>query len=150
MTIERLIPSFIRKEPEPETYEIPPVAALPEPPDYSQADHERDVFTKAAVQFDAIKRRIAGAEDRENALKAEVAEAVLARAGDQRKIEFLERENAQLRNDIQTLQSDRSEKDRFMSLVRQVLDKFDVKAPEKKPRAPRVSKKAKEQQANEQ
>jgi hypothetical protein len=148
MSIEKLIPSFIRKEPELETFEIPPlpVATLPEPPDYSQADHERDVFTKAAVQFDAIKRRIAGAEDRENALKAEVAEAVLARVGDQKKIAFLEAENAQLRNDIQTLQVDINEKNRFMSLTRQVLDKFDIKPPEKKPR---LSKKAKEQ-ANEQ
>jgi hypothetical protein len=73
-----------------------------------------------------------------NDLKRQLAEALDSHKGENKKVTFLELENLQLRNDIQTLQIDRNDKDRFMSLVRQVLDKFEVKAPERKPRKPRA------------
>lgn len=115
----------------------PPIATLPPPlPD----DNDRTAIVKAAAVYDEIKRR-------EEDLQVQLTEAVLARQADKQKIGFLERENAdlrldiaQLQNTIATLQADVLDKDKFMSLVRQVLDKYGIKAPPKKPRPPQRKK----------
>jgi len=151
-TLKSLVPSWLHREDEPESenYHPIPTATMPDPkvppsfaadiPEYSQADHERDILGKAAVIHAQLMRDKAEAEKREQQLKIELTEALLGHEGINKKVSLLELENIQLRNDLQTLQVDLTEARRFMSLVRQVLDKFGVKAPEKKPRPPRKKK----------
>jgi hypothetical protein len=145
----RIIPSFVRKEEEempplPETAMIPrkitepTVTPLPSAPDFSEHDRKRLVMQEAAVAHDEYMRE-----------RAAMQERIESHANDAKKIGFLELENNQLRTDMQTLQSDLNDIKRYLSLQKQVYDRFNIKAPEKKPRAPRKSKKAKEQ-ANEQ
>ena len=113
-------------------------------------DQDKMIFGRAAVMLEQIKR------ERETA-QVELAEAVLARQADMNKIDFLEKENAQLRldiaqklNDIQTLQSQIAEYRRFMDVwkdmndkTRQVFDRFGVKGSPKKERKPRPRKERK-------
>lgn len=114
----------------------PPVAMLPEP----VVDEELTIMQRAAALHAQMKRTIETAQ-------VELAESVLGRQGDQEKIRFLEKENAELRLDIAQLQNDRAtlqvdltEKDRCLSLLQQVLNKFGTKAPPKKERKPKLKK----------
>jgi molecular chaperone GrpE (heat shock protein) len=84
--------------------------------------------------LEQLKRDREAAIQREQELQVQLTEVVLARQGDVKKIDFIELENAELRNNIQTLQSDVENYRRFMSNVKQILDSFGIKAPEKKPR----------------
>jgi hypothetical protein len=138
MRVEKLIPSFIRKEPEPEIFEIPQTAMLPHkiaeptiaklpPPVFN--DHEQRVAAEAAMQVAAFQRE-----------RRELNEKLEAHANDAKKIGFLELENNQLRTEIQTLQSDLNDLRRYLSLQKQVYDRFNIKAPEKKKRVPRAKK----------
>lgn len=115
-------------------FTVPPIATLP-PAEFSPHDEESMLVQRAAALHAQLKRSIETAQ-------VELAEAVLGRTGDQKKIALLELDIAQLLNDKQTLQTDLLEKDRCLSLLRQVLDKFGTKAPPKKDRAPRPKKKA--------
>ncbi len=131
-------------------YTVPPIATLPPAvPEFNAADEDKMIFGRAAVMLEQLKRDRAEALVREQNLQAELAEAVLARAGDQKKINLLELDIAQMANDKQTLQTDLLEKDRCLSLLRQVLDKFGTKAPPKKERKPRPKKKADRESAAE-
>jgi cell shape-determining protein MreC len=119
---------------------LPPIATLPaRQPEPSVQDEDKVIFGRAAVMLEQLKR------DREDALRCEqelqvqLTEAVLARQSDVKKIEFLELENAELRNNIQTLQSDVENYRSFMSNVKKILDAFGVKAPEKKLRKAKSS-----------
>jgi hypothetical protein len=146
------IPSWMRQDPDSvEQYDPPMIAELRPPkvsampeltnvPEYSQADHEREIFGKAAVMLEQIKRDRDEAQAREDDLKGQLAEAVLARAGDTKKIGFLELENIELRNNIAALQSDIEKFREFMSKIKAVLDMFGIKAPEKKPRKAKAKK----------
>jgi hypothetical protein len=142
----RIIPSFVRKEEEempplPETAMIPrkiepTVTPLPSAPDFSEHDRKRLIMQEAAVAHDEYMRE-----------RAAMQEKIDSHVNDAKKIGFLELENNQLRTDMQTLQSDLNDIKRYLSLQKQVYDRFNIKAPEKKPRAPRKNKK---EQANEQ
>lgn len=152
-----------RNDDMPEDYEMPPlptVAAIPtgvrggyqpeaggekpaapktgsgveRPPAFSAQDEDKMIFGKAAVMLEQLKRDREAAIQREQELQVQLTEVVLARQGDVKKSDFLELENAELRNNIQTLQSDVENYRRFMSNVKQILDSFGIKAPEKKPR----------------
>ncbi len=117
-------------------YTVPPIATLPPAvPEFSTHDEESMLVQRAAALHAQLKRSIETAQ-------VELAEAVLGRTGDQKKIALLELDIAQLLNDKQTLQTDLLEKDRCLSLLRQVLDKFGTKAPPKKERSPKPKKKA--------
>jgi len=158
-TLKSLVPSWLHREDDEGIGEMPPppvTAVLAKqgfnvgspgggtayptgtgterPPQYSQADHERDILAKAAVIHDQLMRDRADAEKRIADLQIQLTEALLSRQGDGKKTEILELENAQLRNDLQSMQVDLNELRRFMSLVKQVLDKFGIKPPEKRPR----------------
>jgi hypothetical protein len=153
MSISSLVPSWLHREQEVETENYVPIATatLPDPkvpppfyvggpvgerpPEYSQADHDREIFGKAAVMLEQIKRDRDEAQAREDDLKGQLAEAVLARASDSKKIGFLELENIELRNNIAALQSDIEKFREFMSKIKAVLDMFGIKAPEKKRKA---------------
>jgi chromosome segregation ATPase len=158
MSISSLVPSWMRQDhpdnAETENFTSIPTATLPEPkvppmivgriiPEYSQEDHAREIFGKAAVMLDELKRQRAEAQDelkreraqaqeRENDLKGQLAEAVLSRASDSKKIGFLELENVELRNNIAALQSDNNALRELMSKTRGLWDLFGIKAPEKK------------------
>ena len=127
---------------------LPNEARLPEPvmpvprgwPGSSPPLDEREIFGKAAVAFEQLKRDREEAQAREAQLKIELTEATLAHESDRKKIGFLELENAQLRNDLQTLQSQVNDYRTFLSLQKKTLDAFNIKAPEKKPRAPKPKK----------
>ena len=113
----------------------PSVARLPElPPSFDQADHDREIFGRAAVLHDQLKRELINAERREQELQVQLTEALLSREGDTQKVSFLELENAELRNTIAGLQSDVEAYRQFMSSVKKVLDNFGITAPQKKPR----------------
>jgi hypothetical protein len=146
-SISSLMPSWMRQDPDSvEQYDPPMIAELPPPkvsamptltnvPEFSQADHDREIFGKAAVMLEQIKRDRDEAQAREDDLKGQLAEAVLARASDTKKIGFLELENVELRNNIAALQSDIEKFREFMSKIKAVLDMFGIKAPEKKRKA---------------
>ncbi len=125
-------------------YTVPPVATLPSTnhvPEFSTHDEESMLVQRAAALHAQLKRSIETAQ-------VELAESVLGRSGDQKKIALLELDIAQLLNDKQTLQTDLLEKDRCLSLLRQVLDKFGTKAPPKPERKPRPKKKANRESAD--
>jgi hypothetical protein len=145
MTLEKLVPSWLRRDDDGlgtlSGYEIPPLPAtaeLPKPPDFSVADEDSMIFGKAAVLHQQLKRELADGKIREDDLKGQLAEAVLARAGDSKKIDFLELENGELRTTISTLQSDNNALRELMSKTRAIWDLFGIKAPEKK-RKPKKS-----------
>src|SRR5262252_5322297 len=104
MNVDKLIPSFVRRTPEPEE-EMPPlpkIAALPPratplptAPDFSEHDRKRMVMQEAAAAHDEYMRE-----------RAAMQEKIDSHANDGKKIHFLELENSQLRTEIQTLQSD--------------------------------------------
>src|SRR6516165_12685953 len=108
---------------------IPRVAELPAVPDFSQADEEAMVASQAAAQVVRFKRE-----------RAEMQERLDLHANDAKKIGFLEFVNSQLRTEIQTLQSDLNDLKRYLSLQKQVYDRFNIKAPER-PKRPKKEKK---------
>ncbi len=136
-------------------YTVPPIATLP-PANHSAEDEDAMLVQRAAALHAQLKRSIETAQ-------VELAESVLGRQGDQQKIGYLEKENAQLRldiaqqaNDIQTLQAQIEEYRRFMNVwkdmndkTRQVFDRFGVKGTPKKERKPRPKKKADRESATE-
>ena len=124
----------------PDDYVMPPQPPIATLPAFDAHDEESLLMQRAAALHAQLRRNIEAAQ-------IELAETVLGRQGDQQKIGFLEKENAELRldiaqlqNTVATLQADVMEKDRFMSLVRQVLDKYGIKGPPKKERKPRPRK----------
>src|SRR5215471_18190000 len=142
--MEIKVPNFMRRNESTglgtaeEMPSLPVTAELPKPPDFSQADQQKMIMQRAAVIHDQLMRDRAEAKEREDQLQIALAEAVLAREGDVKKIGFLELENVQLRNDIATLQSDIEKFREFMSKIKAVLDLWGVKKPEKKPRKPKA------------
>ena len=118
----------------PDDYVMPPQPPIATLPEFNTHDEESLLMQRAAALHAQLRRNIEAAQ-------IELAETVLGRQGDQQKIGYLEKENAdlrldiaQLQNTVATLQADVLDKDRFMSLVRQVLDKYGIKAPQKKAR----------------
>ena len=138
--LHSLIPSWLHKEQEyampDDPIPPPPVARLPKPPPFLDqvADQDREIFGRAAVLHDQLKRELLNAEQREQELQVQLTEALLSREGDTQKVSFLELENAELRNTIAGLQSDVEAYRQFMSSVKKVLDNFGITAPPKKPR----------------
>jgi uncharacterized protein (DUF885 family) len=125
------------------------VAKLERPrdlPEFSEADQDKMIFGRAAVMLEQLKRDREDALKREDELKVQLAESVLARQGDANKIEFLELENAELRNNAATLQADLNNFRTFLSnarrtidMLNKILDSFGIKAPEKKRKAKKNS-----------
>lgn len=121
--------------------EMPPLpteATLPAVPNFSEADEDTMIFGKAAVILEQFKRERLQLQQEVESLKIQLAEAALGHNGDRKKVTFLELENVQLRNNIQTLQTDLHNMREMWSKVRAVLDMWGVKAPEKKPRKSRA------------
>lgn len=117
----------------------PPIATIPMP---EPTEEERRLKTIADAHIfvaqlgqeregfrQTIERLLSEKIDLENKLKAEILRADLA-----------ELELSKALNDIQTKEADFAEKERTLSLLRQVLDKFGTKAP---PKPERKSKKKK-------
>ena len=73
----------------------PPIATLPE---FDTHDEESLLMQRAAALHAQLRRNIEAAQ-------IELAETVLGRQGDQQKIGYLEKENAELRLDIAQLQN---------------------------------------------
>jgi len=139
--LHSLIPTWLHKEqeyamPDDPIPPPPPVARLPEPPPFLDqvADQDREIFGRAAVMLEQLKRDREHAQQREQELQVQLTEALLSREGDTQKVSFLELENAELRNTIAGLQSDVEAYRQFMSSVKKVLDNFGIVAPPKKPR----------------
>jgi len=140
------VPSWFRKDKEEgvgTVGELPPLpteARLPEIPNFSEADHEAKIYSDAAVQLHRHRKQVADLEKEKDDLRVQLAEATLGHNGNHKKIVALELENNQLRTDIQTLQSDLNDLKRYLSLQKQVYDRFNIKAPEKKPRKKKEKK----------
>ena len=148
--LHSLIPSWLHREQEyaamPDDPIPPPptVATLPERPperslqvgrvEFNQTDQDREIFGRAAVMLEQLKRDREEAQRREGELQVQLTEALLSREGDTHKVSFLELENAELRNTIAGLQNDVEAYRQFMSSVKKVLDNFGITAPPKKPR----------------
>ncbi len=137
-----------------DNYTVPPVAALP-PASHSAEDEDAMLVQRAAALHAQLKRSIETAQ-------VELAESVLGRQGDQQKIGYLEKENAELRlviaekeNTIATLQSEIGERRQFASMMHEinvktalVLSRFGTHPLPKKERKPRPKKKAERQSAD--
>jgi hypothetical protein len=108
----------------------PEPAPTPPPREADKTDEE--IFGEAAVMLRQLKRDRETAQQREQQLQVELTEALLARQGDGKKVDFLELENAELRNNIATLQSQIEDYRTFMSRMKEILDRFGIKASEKK------------------
>ena len=131
-------------------FTVPPVATLPPAvPEFSTHDEESMLVQRAAALHAQLKRSIETAH-------VELAESVLGRQGDQQKIGYLEKENAELRlviaekeNTIATLQSEIGERRHFASMIQDintktalVLSRFGTHPLPKPERKPRPKKKA--------
>ncbi len=133
-------PTWFRKDKEDgigSVDEMPPLpteATLPAVPNFSEADEDTMIFGKAAVILEQFKRQRAQDQQTIADLQVQLTEALLGHDGHGKKIAFLELENSQLRNDIQTLQTDLTNMREMWSKVRAVLEMWGVKPPEKKSR----------------
>ena len=138
-----------RREDMDDDFTVPAIATLPTTPEFSAHDEESMLVQRAAALHAQLKRSIETAQ-------VELAESVLGRQGDQQKIGFLEKENAELRlviaekeNIIATLQSEIGERRHFASMIQDintktalVLSRFGTHPLPKKERKPRPKKKA--------
>jgi len=143
--LQSLVPNWLRREDDdmPDDHITPPpIATLPE---FNAQDEDKMIFGRAAVMLEQLRRDREDALKRERDLQVQLTEAVLAHQGqgqgDAKKIGFLELENAEHRNTIATLQSDVNELRAFLSNARrtvdmlsQILNRFGIEAPPKKPR----------------
>lgn len=127
---------------------IPPVATLPERKPPTDEDKRLAVIAQAHIHVEQLRQEREADRAAIEQLQAEVGRLAHQLNGEQRKGGLLELDIAQLANDKQTLQTDLLEKDRCLSLLRQVLDKFGTKAPPKKERKPRPKKKADRESAD--
>jgi len=140
------IPSWFRKDKEEGigvAEEMPPLpteATLPDVPNFSEADEDTMIFGRAAVILEGFKRERLQLQQEIESLKIQLTEALLGHDGNSKKVAFLELENVQLRNDIQTLQTDLHNMREMWSKVRAVLEHWGVKPPEKKPRKKKEKK----------
>ncbi len=121
---------------------IPPVATLPDPKPPTDEDQKLAVIAEAHVFVEQLRQERATDRQIIEQLRLELGETFVALQAEQRKSGLLELDIVQMANDKQTLQTDLLEKDRCLSLLRQVLDKFGTKAPPKKVRTPRPKKKS--------
>jgi hypothetical protein len=144
--LQNLIPNWLHRGEEYEAMpddrvEPPPVASMPEP--FNEEDENKLIFSKAAVAYEQLKRDRLAAEKREQEMQVQLTEMVLAREGDAKKIDFLELENAELRNDIAALKTDIESYRSFMSSMKKFFDNFGIEAPAKKPRNGKVKPESK-------
>jgi len=121
-------------DPVDEIQPLPTIARIEEVPAFTPEDEERLAMENAARVHARFVRERQDFEEKIKQLEAQLAEASDNHKGENKKVTFLELENLQLRNDIQTLQSELTDIRRYLSLQKQVYDRFNVKAPEKKPR----------------
>jgi uncharacterized coiled-coil protein SlyX len=126
--------------PEDEMPPLPTVAAMPErPPEFSQDDEREMIIRQAASFVHEYKSERAAAQRRENNLQVQLTEAVLQSQSQQKKIDYLELENAEQCNNLTVLQCQVEDQRRVLSKLKEVLDAMNIKAPEKKPRAKKTS-----------
>jgi len=140
--LHSLVPSWLHRKDDDMPDEMPPlptIATLPKAPEFTDDDRKKLIMSQAAGFVEEYKRDREESKRRFDELQVQYTELVLAHESEKKKSIFLELENASLRNDIQTLQSDVERYRDFMSKVKQILDLFGVKAPEKKPRKPKKS-----------
>jgi DNA repair exonuclease SbcCD ATPase subunit len=118
-----------------------PVAVIPQsqtlPSEASQQDEDKIIFGRAAVMLEQLKRDREDAQRREQELQIQITETLLARQADAKKIDFLELDNAELRNNIANLQAQVEEYRTFMGKLKQNFDTFGIKSKQKTPRKKR-------------
>lgn len=148
--LQSFVPSWLRRKDDGKDFMIgdddawwqrapqpPPVAMIPQStpsPEANQHDEDKMIFGRAAVMLEQLKRDREAAQRREQELQVQVTETLLARQADAKKIDFLELDNAELRNNIATMQAQIEEYKTFMGKIKQNLDTFGIKS---KPKAPR-------------
>jgi hypothetical protein len=118
---------------------IPTIALLPHPTPPDEETRLR-VISQAHSYVEQIKVERANDRAQIDTLHGEIAELVLMVESEKRKNGVLEADLAELHNTITTLQSQVEDYRRFLSLVRQCIDKWDVKPLPKKERKPRKEK----------
>lgn len=123
---------------------MPPANQWASPPPEPQVPMERDergtIIAQAHVFVEQWKQeRLADKQEIES-LKAELAEEVLRSAAERRRADNMALDLATALNNIQTLQSQIEEYRKFMSMVRQLFDRWDIKKQPKKERPPKKTK----------
>ncbi len=111
---------------------LPTVAALPEPlPPRGESDAERDarIFGEAAVRTASLRRTIEAEAERNRLLTAELQEARESLSSERKKSGFLELENAELRNNLQTSEADRLAFVETQQRILAAIDRHGVKRP---------------------
>lgn len=143
--LQSLVPNWLRRgEDDIDDYTLPPtpppIATMPPPnvpPEISRHDEDKVIFGRAAVMLEQLKRDREAAQRREQELQIQITETLLARQADAKKIDFIELENAELRNNIANLQAQVEEYRTFMGKLKQNFDTFGIKSKPKMPRKKR-------------
>ena len=113
--------------------EPPPIAIIPMP-EPTEEEKRLKVIADAHIFVAQLAQERAAKDQQIEQLQAEVGRLTHQVQGEIRRADLAELELSQAHNDIQTRIADFAEKERTLQLLRQVLDKFGTKAPEKPPR----------------
>jgi hypothetical protein len=84
------------------------------------------IMRTATALVEKYERENAGGRRREEELKISLTEETLAHEATKKKVDYLELENAELRNNLQTLQAQVEDYRRFLSKIRELLDFFNI------------------------
>jgi hypothetical protein len=123
--------------PDDETPPPPPGIATISPPDViprGESDAERDarIFGEAAVRHAALRRTIEAEAEHKALLTEELQETLRLLASERKKSGFLELENAELRNNLQAVETDRLALAETCQRILAAIDRHGVKRPVKK------------------
>jgi hypothetical protein len=124
----------------------PPIARLPMP-EPTEEERRLKVIADAHVFVAQLGQERAAKDQQIEQLQAEVGRLAHQLQGEIRRADLAELELSKALNDIQTKEADFAEKERTLSLLQQVLDKFGTKAPAKPER--KSKKKADRESATE-
>lgn len=114
----------------------------PEPQVPVERDERGAIIAQAHVFVEQWKQERAADKQEIESLKAEIAEEVLRSGAERRRADNMALDLATALNNIQTLQSQVEEYRKFMSMVRQLFDRWDIKKQPKKERKPKKSSEA--------
>lgn len=128
---------FQSKEEEMPRLEVPPLPTIASVPHPTPPGGDGSPLNTATIMSKANSLLIQQIQNERKSfekIQSEAVEVVFRHEQDQKKINYLELENAELRNTIQTLSSQVEDFRKLLGYVKERLDYFEIRKPPAKPR----------------
>lgn len=121
-----LLPALPPRTAEVQRWRPPTSGSEPEPQLAASGINPVAIMRKATELVEKYEKEQAGGRKREEALQIALTEETLAHKSTQKKVGFLELENAEIRNNLQAALAQNVDMKRFLSKIKEMLDFFSI------------------------